>query len=174
MANPKCRVCGKTLKKKDAFVVKVNGKNQYYCNEQEYNDYMAALKSEADFYEEVQYVFDINFCFSNEYSFKRIKQSIKQLLTEYTREQILWFLNNNAAMMNRALDKKEPFPSEYNRVSYVLAIIKNNIRDYLINHPVPYKPAAPVEVNYYMPTVIKYRPSNKRRAMIDIENLGGD
>lgn len=178
MPNPKCKFCGKELKRSEAFMVKLGTKKTYYCNEEEYNLTLAEKKVEEDFYFNVDLLFEAEMCISNRGAYSTLHASLQSLRKTYTREQIEWFLGNNFDWIAEATERKE-ISDEYGKVRYFIAIMRNHIDKYLKDNPVEVKNEVNKvknerkEVDFYMAPV-KPVHTNGRRAMTIIEQLEED
>lgn len=156
----KCRLCGTKVDRKDAFKVVVGGKNTYYCNESEYQQVLHERELKDNTYECINEIFGYKVL--NSALFKEINI----LLEVYSYEHILAYLNENKNYIEKVLDKD--FVSEYAKIRYFAAILKNNIADFKIKEPEKSK-----EVNVDMP-IMNYKRRNKRRSLSEIEESVGD
>lgn len=174
MSKTKCFICGKEVDKKTAFKMPyTTNKNHYYCSEEEYNEYKAEKDKDEKFQLDVRAFFDLDFEITNERSWKEMHTFFAELRKSYSREQILWYLEQNIDIIIDAVNKKQPFSYEFVMCRYITAIIKNNIKFYISQNPLPDNQLEEVEVNFYM-APNKYKPSKTRRAMSDIEEEGDD
>lgn len=178
MADPKCKYCRKSIKRSEAFVVKVGTKPTYYCNEEEYKLALAEKKVEEDFYFNVDLLFEAEMCISNRGAYSTLHASLQSMRKTYTREQIEWFLGNNFDWIAEATERKE-ISDEYGKVRYFVAIMRNHIDKYLKDNPVEVKNEVNKvkderkEVDFYMAPV-KPVHTNGRRAMKILEQLEED
>lgn len=156
--NPKCRCCGKELKKDEAFKVVVGKKNTYYCNEAEYLPILQKRQDKDDIYLLINEIF--GYKVMNSALFKEI--SLLHEVYEYS--HILAYIKENIEDIKIYMDKD--FTSEYAKIRYFAAILKNNLRDFA-----PKEPEGPkeVEVEVDMP-IINYKRKKKRRSLSDIES----
>lgn len=170
----KCKFCKKIIDKNTAYAVEHGKAHDYYCSKEEYESMLKEQLKEADFLEEINFAFDVNINIYSNSCWLDIKQAINTLRKTYTREEILWYINNTLEDAVRVIEKKT-FDTEFHKIRYLIAILKNNIAEYLRDHPVPAPAESKVEVDYYMAPV-KYKPSNQRRALalIELEELEGD
>ena len=76
------------------------------------------------------------------------------------------YLTENKEYITKVLEKD--FVSEYAKIRYFAAILKNNIADFKIKEP-----EKPKKVNVDMP-IINYKRRNKRRGLSEIEEQVGD
>lgn len=151
----KCRVCSNKIERNDAFKVVVKGKNEYYCNEKEYQQ---KLKQIADRENTINIINEI---FGYEITNSALNKELKEISVSHSFEKIYSYIYDNRSMLERSLSKD--FSSEYGKIRYFSTIIKNNIVDYNIDDE-PY-----ITDNEYEVLDIKYKPKKKRRAMCDLE-----
>lgn len=154
----KCRCCGNKLERNDAFKVVVGAKNTYYCNEKEYLN-LIKIKEDKD---------NVFLLINNIFGYKVINSALfKEINTiheVYEYSHILAYLEENydyiISVMNR------DFVSEYAKIRYFSAILKNNIKDFQ-----PKKTVVPktIEVEVDMP-IVNYSRKKKRRGLSEIES----
>lgn len=122
----KCKLCKKELTTDTAYRVVVNGKNNYYCSEDEYDNMiieknkkknlMIYIACEVLQYEDGQIVppaLTKKLSKLNEfYSVEVIHETFRQ-----KRDDIHYWMKN------------KDFSSEYGMISYIMKIIENNIND---------------------------------------------
>lgn len=116
----KCCVTGE-YGTSDSFV-KINGK--YYKSQEVYDNHMNELKTKDDLYRLFQYFlgYEKNQPLSTIY-FKRLKE-----LEYYTPDVILETAKEASDSIDWAMTHKE-FKSDFGRITYIFAIVKNNIAD---------------------------------------------
>ncbi len=151
----KCRFCSNKIERNDAYKVVVNGKNEYYCNEKEYQK---KLKDVADKENTFKMINEI---FGYEITNSALYKELKEISANHSYEKIYSYLHDNKAMLERSMNKS--FSSEYGKIRYFSTIIKNNIVDYVIDDE-PY-----ITDNEYEILDITYKAKKKRRAMCDLE-----
>lgn len=156
----KCRLCGTKVDRNKAFKVVVGYKNAYYCNEAEYQKVLHEREVKGNTYECINQIFGYKVL--NSALFKEINL----LLEVYSYEHILAYLTENKEYITKVLEKD--FVSEYAKIRYFTAILKNNIADFKIKEP-----EKPKKVNVDMP-IINYKRRNKRRGLSEIEEQVGD
>lgn len=172
MPNPKCRFCGKEVKRKEAFLVKKGAKNLYYCNEQEYNNWLLQQKQEEELRNSIYYeIEDIIGVITDNRNWNRIRDMVDFLSQSYSLAQINDYVVSNSSKISNILSKKT-FSGESNIVKYCVAVIQNNIKSY---QPVEEEhiERESIDVDFYMAPV-NYKPTNQRRSMIEIEQLDSD
>ena len=151
----KCRICGAKTERNNAYKVTINGKNEYYCNEQEYKQKLKQIADRANT------INIINEIFGYEITNSALNKELKEISASHSFEKIYSYIYDNRSMLERSLSKD--FSSEYGKIRYFSTIIKNNIVDYNIDDE-PY-----ITDNEYEVLDIKYKPKKKRRAMCDLE-----
>lgn len=151
----KCRICGNKIERNDAYKVVVNGKNEYYCNEKEYQK---RLKDTADKENTFKMINEI---FGYEVTNSAIFKELKEIATNHSYEKVYSYLYDNKVMLERSLSKT--FSSEYGKIRYFATIVRNNIVDYVIDYELY------ITNNEYEVLDIKYKAKKKRRAMCDLE-----
>lgn len=164
----KCRYCGERVEKEDAY--KDPNKNSYYCSEEHY---LATMKKREDFqkekeenkqkkidqvYEEVADIF--GYRIQNSQLFKEMKLW-RSICDD---EKILAYLQEHKDYIKSKLEKLNS--SEYARIRYVSAILKNSLKDYAATVRVePEK--INVDCEIYEPTVFAKK---KRRGLSELED----
>ena len=88
------------------------------------------------------------------------------MLQVYSYEHILAYLTENKDYIAKVLDKE--FVSEYAKIRYFSAILKNNMADFK-----PKEPEKPKEVEVDIP-IMHYKRKNKRRSLAEIEEEVGE
>ena len=135
----KCRACGKKINITDAFQ---GSPRMYYCSEQEFN-------TEKTFFDMVyEFVGHTN----NTALFKEMK-----LWGEHSK--VLGFMQDNKVKIEKSMAKN--FVSEYAKIRYFSAIIKNSIADYT--------PSNPEEVKQTTEEIYecKYKHKERRKCLSD-------
>ena len=164
----KCRYCGERVEKEDAY--KDPNKNSYYCSEEHY---LATMKNKEDLqkekeekrqkkidpvYEEVADIF--GYRIQNSQLFKEMKLW-RSICND---EKILAYLQEHKDYIKSKLEKLNS--SEYARIRYVSAILKNSLKDYVATVRVePEK--INVDCEIYEPTVFAKK---KRRGLSELED----
>ena len=164
----KCRYCGERVGKEDAY--KDPNKNSYYCSEEHY---LATMKKREDFqkekeekkqnkidpvYEEVADIF--GYRIQNSQLFKEMKLW-RSICND---EKILAYFQEHKDYIKSKLEKLNS--SEYARIRYVSAILKNSLKDYVATVRVePEK--INVDCEIYEPTVFAKK---KRRGLSELED----
>lgn len=137
----KCRICGKQLTTDIAFnfpKIDKNGKkkNQYYCSEEEYREH----EKNIELLRENQILFDkiIGYtCINN----TKNKEFAKIYDVGYSRRQVNKFLLDKGDYIKASLNKKlvNGDMNEYQKILYIFAIIRSEIKDYFSETSKPVK-----------------------------------
>lgn len=158
----KCRICGEVLDTNMAFKVVTNGKNAYYCSQDEFEaDAKAKAKASADkdmVYKLICEIIDrekiINTALWKEWNVWN-KVATNEIIGKYLMENKEYLIGAIARLDN----------VEFNRIRYLSAILKNSLGDFK-----PKKEAKPA----FVPSVneehyeTKFKPK-VRRALLDLE-----
>ena len=124
----KCKCCGNKIERENAYKVTTEKGNKYYCNESCFKKVEAAAKEKADkdaIYAEIVDIF--GYKIQNSALFKEWK-CWNELASN---EKILSYIQENKDYIKGAVGKLNS--TEYARVRYVSAILKNNLKDYAEN-----------------------------------------
>ena len=173
MANPKCILCGKEVDRKTAYKVKKGSKNIYYCNKEEYDEWVSAEKEIDNFTHSIWYLIEEVLDTKETYSWKEIRGMISDLHKKYSLDQIEGYLESETDRISHIL-KNKSFSNNYAMTRYYIAVVKNNIDVYYKDFDSEEEEIPQIKIveDFYM-TPPKYKQI-KRRAMIDIEKLGDD
>ena len=166
---PKCRWCGKQIDKDGAFQAPTGGGRFYYCNEDEakLKETEKAKKVEKKnkpkkidpVYEEIADVF--GYRIQNSILFKEMK-FWRELCND---EKILAYLQENKDYIKNAVERLDG--TEYARIRYVSAILKNSLKDYSVKKIVAEPVKIEVNCEVYEPAVSSRK---KRRGLSAIED----
>jgi len=144
-----CKVCKKKNERDSSFKVVINNKNQYYCNEKEYLDDIIEKKAKADVYDICMEVLDKT---TNTILFKELTE----ISNIHTYVKILGYLTDNLPQINGFMSKN--FNSEYGKIKYFTTIIRNNIKDYIVE--------IKVERNVVVETTeVNYKKKDKKKSL---------
>ena len=149
-----CKICGKKIDRDTAYKVKCGKINKYYCNEQEYQEVSKKKKLKDDIY---SLIFEIIGNTKNTALFKEVKLWLE--VADY--EKIRAFLIDKKDTIIWSLNHKN-FPSEYSRIRYFSAIVKNSINDFEM--PENIVPSA--EPEFYES---KFAPKRRRKCLDDYD-----
>lgn len=123
----KCKCCGNKIERESAYKVTTEKGNKYYCNESCFKKVEAAAKEKADkdaIYAEIVDIF--GYKIQNSALFKEWK-CWNELASN---EKILSYIQENKDYIKGAVGKLNS--TEYARVRYVSAILKNSLVDYKV------------------------------------------
>jgi hypothetical protein len=155
-----CQICRKKIEKDTAYKRAVGKTNKYYCSEQEWQEEEDKKKKEI---EDKNKVYNL-ICDMFGYQIQN-----SQFFAEWTlwnklksNEIIYKYLRENEDYLCRVCDKS--FNSEYQKIRYFSAILKNSLRDYKPKVEVVEKPKVVMEEHYET----KYKPK-VRQALDDFE-----
>lgn len=116
----KCKICGKQLTTDIAYKVKKGSKNFYYCSEEEY-------KSMAQVIEDRDYCYDIAArVMQVPMITPAMKKEINELAAHYRFIVVARTFKEQRDAITRFLNTGT-YTSDYARMRYIMAIIKNNI-----------------------------------------------
>lgn len=152
----KCRGCGSLVEREKAYRRTVNGKNAYWCSEQEYNRIEDKKKNGPRV---ISLVEDI---FGHPIEDPELKKEKKKWNALADDEVILSYLRTNKEKLMKSMSK--PFQSERNKIRYFSAIIKNSISEYIVPQEVVVDTCSDME--FYQP---KQKPYQPRRGFAEIE-----
>lgn len=156
----KCRICGELIEKSSAFNRITNGKNFYCHSEQEYteneNKKIQEKQLKARLYDNINSIIGVTVS-------TVLYKEVGIWLSVATMEKICSYLDENKQYLVLVMSQKT-FSSEYAKIRYFSAIVKNNIADYIPPTPEPIKK---VEVEVYD---IKYTPHKRRKCLADYED----
>ena len=166
MIFPRCAYCGNEVNPKIGFRHKENKKYIYFCDA---NEYRAWVEKNDRINEICEATLDALGEVTTETSWKYIKNMVDYLSQSYSFEQILNYIRADSARIYDILEAKG-FDKNFERVRYYIGIVKNSIGDY-IREQQKLAPRQSKEVDYYVGEDGNYKPTNFRRAMVDIEEL---
>ena len=116
----KCTHCKNQLNTDIAYKVIINGRNKYYCNEEEYRQIQEEADNKNKCLETIMAMLNVPFIqpvmlkeinlLRDFYSYIVIEKAFKD-----NEQSILWFLENKDT------------GSEFGKIKYIMTIIKNNI-----------------------------------------------
>lgn len=166
MARAKCKICGAELDSKTAYKITVGKINRYFCSKEEYDAEVERKQKEK---EDKDNVYRLICDILNE----------KEVLnTALWKEKAIWnkafsdeiiakYLAENKDYLISAVSKLSG--TEYAKIRYVSAVLKNSLRDWKPKAEVVDKPKVKVEIDetiYESPT----HSLNKRRSLADLED----
>ena len=156
----KCKICGKSIDREIAYNVVVKDKNSYYCSEQEYNDVQNNKRQEQELKDNTyKFIEEIIGRTTNTILYKEV--GIWLTVSNY--KTILAYLKENKIIIENILSSKS-FNTEYAKIRYFSAIVKNNISDFKLPTP---------EIIKHIDTEIyetKFKQKARRKCLSDYED----
>lgn len=157
-----CQICKKKIEKDTAYKRVVGKVNKYYCSEQEWQAEEDRKKKYKEDKDKVYYLI----CDMFGYEIQNTKFFDEWVLWNKLKsnEIIYKYLRENEDRLQEICDRS--FDTEYQRIRYFSAVLKNSLRDFVPKaevQPVE-KPRVVVEEHYET----KYKPK-ERRALEDLE-----
>ena len=168
MARAKCKICGNTLDTKDAFkVTDKNGKNKYFCSSTEFETEEARKKKAAEDKDKVYSLI----CDMFGYEIQN---------TQFFAEWVLWnklksneiiykYLRENEDYLQQICDRS--FNSEYQKIRYFSAVLKNSLSDFKPKAVEVEKPKVVVDSSFelFEPT-IERKTEIEKQVLYDVED----
>lgn len=155
-----CQICKKKIEKDTAYKRVVGKANKYFCSEQEWRSEEDKKKKVAEDKDKVYYLICDMFGY-------QIQNT--QFFAEWTlwnklqsNEIIYKYLRENEDYLQEICDRS--FDSEYQKIRYFSAILKNSLRDFKPKVVVVEKPKVVIEEHYET----KYKPK-VRQSLEDLE-----
>lgn len=156
----RCKICGNKKEKSEAYKVVINNKNNYYCNETEYKEWISKRETKDNTYNLIYDIFERKV--TNTILFKEVGE----LSDIYTYEKIFAYLKENEVYLCGVM--KKDFSSEYAQIRYFTAILKNSLADFQYKKEVLTK-----NVWQDMPEC-RFKRKNKRKPLSEYEEEVGD
>lgn len=164
MAKCKCRICGTPHNTKDAYKVVVNNKNQYYCNQEEYEKDLVRKQKAAEDKDRVYYLI-CDIMGEKEIINTALWKEWQVWNKVASNEKIGAYLEENKDYLMSVMTRLDS--SEYARLRYLSTIIRDKIKGFNPKIKVAEKPKVVVdETIYEAPT----HTLNKRRSLADLED----
>jgi hypothetical protein len=138
----------------------VKGVNHYYCNKQEYDEIQRKKQSKDNTF------LCINDIFGYKVTSTVLFKEINGLHDTYTYEKIFAYLQDNQQYLQQVMEKD--FASEYAKIRYFSAILKNNLVDFKIKEPEFIR-----TMDVDMPSN-RYKRKKQRKALSEIETEVGE
>lgn len=156
----KCKGCGEKIDRDIAYRVIVKGKNNYYCSEVEYKGIIKSKEVKDNTYELINQLF--GYKVTNTALFKELN-----LIREsHSYDKIYAYLQENVTYLEQTLSKS--FCSEYAKIRYFSAILKNSLADFE-----PPKEECIKKQVIDLPNA-KYKKKSSRKAMAKLEEEVGE
>ena len=163
MARCKCRICGTPHNTEDAYKVVVNNKNHYYCSQDEYEKNVAQKKKAAEDKDRVyRMICDI---MGEKDIINTILYKEWQIWNKVAdNEKIGQYLEENKDYLTSVMARVGS--SEYARIRYLSAIIKDKIKGFM-----PKVKVEPHEIQIEISGVgpSNYKPKEARRGLDFLE-----
>lgn len=165
-----CKICKNKIERDTAYkivtVSQTNGKknNNYYCSEAEWRAEEERKKKAAKDKDRVYYLISDMFGYEIQNT-KFFDEWVKWNKLK-SNEIIYKYLRENESYLQQVCDKS--YETEYNRIMYFSAILKNSLRDYKPRAEVAEKPKVVVEETIYK---APSQTINKRRSLDDLEDM---
>ena len=156
----KCKICGNKKERSEAYKVVVNNKNNYYCCESEYQEWVSKNKIKDNTYDIIYSIFERKI--TNTILFKEVGE----LSDIYTYEKIFAYLKENEKYLCGVMKKN--FSSEYAQIRYFAAILKNSLTDFQYKQEIQVK-----SIEQDMPE-FKFKRKTKRKPLSEYEEEVGD
>ena len=165
MAKCKCRICGTSHNTNDAYKVVVNNKNQYYCNQEEYEKDLVKKKKAAEDKDRVYYLI-CDIMGEEEIINTAIWAEKKVWNKAFSDEFIAKYLQENKDYLTSAITRLDA--SQFAKIRYLSTILKNSLGDFKPQPDVVEKPKVVIDETIYDAPI---RTLNKRRSLEDLEDM---
>jgi YHS domain-containing protein len=146
-----CKGCGSKIERETAYRHIHNGKNEYYCNENEF----CKLKIEKE--NRINTLNLVNKVFGYIVINTAIHKELSEIAKIHSYTKIMNYIQDNIDKLQQSMNKD--FNSEYGKIRYFSTIIKNNIIDYQMP-----KPTIDKIINEEI-TNIKYTPKPRKKSI---------
>lgn len=151
-----CKCHGKKIDRETAYKVTSNQKNFYYCSENDYRKMQTLQKEKNLLFECVNLIFGYKVI--NSALFKEIAEIEKS----YNHKLIREYMQANKDYLSKVMQKD--FVSEYAKIRYFSAIIKNSISDYAKAQKK--KVIKTTDIEFYEQN---YKPQPRRKSLSEYE-----
>lgn len=170
MAKCKCRICGTPHNTEDAYRVVVNNKNQYYCSQEEYEKELERKKKVAENKDRV-YRLICDIMEERDIINTALYKEWQVWNKVADNEKIAKYLEENKEYLTSVMTRLGS--SEYARIRYLSAIIRDKIKGFVpkvevVETPMVVEPSVAIDQTFEMyngPTNI----SNRRRSFDEME-----
>lgn len=162
MGKAKCKICGSALDTNTAYkVTDKNGKNKYFCSASEFEvEEERKRKTQED--KDRVYCLICDIMGVNEIINTALWKEKLEWNKAFSDQFIAKYLQENKDYLTSAVARLSS--SEYAKIRYISAILKNSLRDFKPKLQVVEKPKVVVEEHYET----RYKPK-ARAALLDIE-----
>jgi hypothetical protein len=164
VARCKCKICGTELNSKTAYKITVGKINKYFCSKEEYDAEANRKQKEKEDKDKVYYLI----C--------DILGEKEVLNTALWKEKAIWNKAFSDEIISKYLAEQKDYltsavsklsGTEYAKIRYVSAVLKNSLRDFKPKVEEAPKPKVVVEETIYeAPT----HSLNRRRSLADLED----
>lgn len=157
----KCRICSKKIERTTAYKLVVDSKNNYYCSEQEYKEWRHKIEIRDNAY---NLIYDI---FGYKVTNTVLYKEVDELGGIYGFSKISAYLQEKYGYICKALSKD--FNSEYTKIRYFTAILKNSLADFQYEEKMIIKTPA---IDFVK---TQFKRKDKRTPLVEYEDeCGGD
>lgn len=156
-----CQICKSKIERDTAYKRVVGKANKYYCSEQEWQIDEDRKKKAKEDKDKVYYL--ICDMFGYEIQNTKLYDEWKCWNKLKSNEIIYKYLRENEAYLQQICDRS--YGTEYNKIRYFSAVLKNSLRDWKPKVEVVEKPRVVVTEEHYE---TKYKPK-ARMALEDLE-----
>lgn len=154
----KCKGCGQKIDRDKAYKMVINEKNNYYCNETEYNNIILTQKIRNGILETINDIFGYKIINTLLY------KELKEVYQVYTYSLVYDYLIENKVKLSKLMNKD--FNNEYGRIRYFSTILKNNLNDFK-----QFEKFEDIKNSSNIETVeIKYTPIKRKKSLSDYIN----
>lgn len=158
-----CQICKNKIERDTAYKRVVGKANKYYCSEQEWQAEEDRKKKAKEDKDKVYYL--ICDMFGYEIQNTKLFDEWRYWNKLKSNEIIYKYLRENEDYLQQICDRS--FETEYNKIRYFSAVLKNSLRDFKPKAEEISKPKVVVEETIYeSPT----HSLNKRRSLADLED----
>jgi YHS domain-containing protein len=166
MARAKCKICRAQLDTNTAYKVPdKNGKNKYFCSQSEFEAEEARKKKAAEDKDKVYYLI-CDIMGEKEIINTILYKEWQVWLKVADNEKIAKYLAENRDYLTSVIARLQS--SEYARIRYLSAIIRDKIKAFVPKVEVKEPPKVVIEeIIYEAPT----QSLNKRRSLADLEDM---
>lgn len=145
----KCRICKNKIERNEAYKVVVKDKNQYYCNAEEFSEWNRENENRM---KSIDLIFEL----IGETTNTSLMKELSQIAKVHSYTKIANYLETNMFDLDISMNKE--FETEYGKIRYLMAIVKNSIADFKEKED---------ENEEIVPNVdfveeVKYRPTKKK------------
>lgn len=156
----KCKACDNKIERNNAYKIVKDGKNNYYCNEEEYTNWLNKQSEKDNTYKEI---YDI---FGRKITNTILYKEINELVQVYGYTKLLCYLTDKHAYLESVMAKS--FVSEYVQIRYFTAILKNSLADFKIDNK-----EINIQVNVDIPKD-NYKMKQRKKSLSEYEMEVGD